>query len=120
LAPFATEPTGRLRAETKLGGEVLVTHPTQSGHWAGPASEAELVCARGGRLPRSAGDEIILADDEVTVMQQVNQQLEHLWFDGNGLEAAAQLACVGIKCMIGKEKSHVLAAEPGSEAALKE
>ncbi len=65
-------------------------------------------------------DEIILADDAVAVLQQVNQQVEHLRLDGNGLGTAAQLASVGIKRMIGKEKLHVGAPKSGCEAVLKE
>jgi len=54
-----------------------------------------------GRLSESAisviaGDEIVLADDAVAALHQVNQQVEHLRFDGNGLGTAAQLAPVGI------------------------
>ena len=51
-------------------------------------------------------DEIIFADDAVAVLDQIDQQVEHLRLDGNRLRPAAQLAPVGIKRMIGKEKLH--------------
>ena len=47
-------------------------------------------------------EEIVLADDAVAVLHQIDQQIEHLRLDGNGLGAAAQLAPVGIKHMIVK------------------
>ena len=55
------------------------------------------------------GDEIVLADDAVAALQQVQQQVEDLRLDRDGLGAATQLAPVGIKHMIGKEKLHVVA-----------
>ena len=54
-------------------------------------------------------DEIVLADDAVAILQQVDQQVEDLRLDGNGLRTAAQLAPIGIKRMAGKEKLHVVA-----------
>ena len=52
------------------------------------------------------GDQIVLADDAIAVLHQVNQQVEHLRLDRDRLGAAAQLAPVGIKHMICKEKLH--------------
>jgi len=66
------------------------------------------------------GDEVVLADDAVAVLHQVNQKVEHLRLDGDGLGAAAELASVGIKPMIGEDKLHVAAPNPDSRAALKE
>ena len=51
-------------------------------------------------------DEIVLADDAVAVLHQVDQQVEDLRLDGNGLRPAAQLAPVRVKRMVGKEKLH--------------
>ena len=52
------------------------------------------------------GDQIVLADDAVAVLHQVDQQVEHLRLDGDGVGAAPQLAPVHIKRMIAKEKLH--------------
>ena len=65
-------------------------------------------------------NQIVLADDAVAVLHQVNQQIEHLRLDRNGLGAAAQFAPIDVKRMIGKEKLHVGAPEPDCEATLKE
>ena len=51
-------------------------------------------------------NQVVLADHPVTVLDQINQQVEYLRLDGNGLGATAQLAPVGVKCMIAKEKLH--------------
>ena len=51
---------------------------------------------------------------------QVNQQVEYLRLNGDGLGTAAQLAPVGVKRVIGKEKLHVGAPQPDCEAALRE
>jgi hypothetical protein len=63
--------------------------------------------ARKGRIRHNPAapdrsDEIVLADDSISVLHQVNQQVEDLRLDGNGLRPAVQLAPVGIKCMAGK------------------
>ena len=65
-------------------------------------------------------DQVVFADDAVAVLHQVNQQVEYLRLDSNGLRTPAQLTPVGIKCMISQEKLHVAVPEPGSDAALKE
>jgi hypothetical protein len=59
------------------------------------------------RPPQTEANEIVLADDAVAVLHQVNQQVEHLRLDGNGLGTAVQLSPVGIEHMTGKEKLHV-------------
>ena len=66
------------------------------------------------------GDEIVLADDAVAVLHQIDQQVEHLRLDGDSFGAAAQLAPVGVKRMIGKEKLHVVALLSAYGAGLKE
>ena len=53
------------------------------------------------------GDQIVLAYDAVAVLYQINWQVKNLRLYGNRLGTVAQLAPVGIKCVIGKEKSHV-------------
>ena len=52
------------------------------------------------------GEEIVLADDALAIFQKVGQDVEYLRFDVNRRAAAPQLAAVGIKRMIGKEKLH--------------
>ena len=52
------------------------------------------------------GDQIVLADDAVAVLHQINQQVEHLRLDGDGIGAAAQFAAVDVKHMISKVKLH--------------
>ena len=54
-------------------------------------------------------DEIVLCDDAIAVLNEANQQIEHLRLDGNGFGAAVQLTPVGIKPVIGKQKLHVAA-----------
>ena len=54
-------------------------------------------------------NEIVLRDDTITVLDQANQQIEHLRFDGNRLGTMAQLAPIGVKYMIGEEKLHAAA-----------
>ena len=48
------------------------------------------------------GEEVVLADDTVAVLQQVHQQIEYLRLNRNEIETAAELASVRIKRMIGK------------------
>src|SRR5216683_1096447 len=52
-------------------------------------------------------NEIIPADDVVAMLQQMNQQVEHLRLHGNQLAATAQLAKGGIENMIVEVKFHV-------------
>lgn len=59
-------------------------------------------------------------DDVLAVPHQVDQQVEHLRLDGNGLGTPAQLAPVGIERMTGKQKLHVGSPKPDREAVLKE
>jgi hypothetical protein len=54
-------------------------------------------------------DEIVLADNAVAVLHQINQQIEHLRFDGNDVVTPAELAPVGVKRIARKEESHVAA-----------
>src|SRR6185436_12661717 len=51
-------------------------------------------------------NQVILTDHPVTILDQINQQVEHLRFYGYGLGATAQLTPVGVKRMIAKEKLH--------------
>jgi hypothetical protein len=53
-------------------------------------------------------NEIILANDAIAILQQIDQQVEYLRFDGNGLRTAAQLTPVGIEPVISKDKLHVV------------
>ena len=54
-------------------------------------------------------DEIVLRDDTITVLHNVDQQVEYLRLHCNGFGAAAQLAPLDVKRMIGKDKLHVAA-----------
>ena len=51
-------------------------------------------------------EEIALADDATAILHEVEQQIEYLGLDGNQCVATAQLASIGVKCVIGKEKFH--------------
>jgi hypothetical protein len=42
----------------------------------------------------------------VAVVHAIDQQVEHLRLDGNGIGTAAQLAAVDVKHMISKVKLH--------------
>ena len=55
------------------------------------------------------GDEIVLGDDAIAVLNEANQQIEHLRLDGDGFGAAMQLAPVGVEQVIGKDKLHAAA-----------
>src|SRR4029079_13541782 len=57
------------------------------------------------------GEKIILADNALVVLQKIGQDVEYLRLDGNRPVATAQLAGVGIKRMIGKEKLHAFPRE---------
>ena len=52
------------------------------------------------------GDEIVLSDDAIAVLQKKQLQIEDLWLDSNKPRTAAQLAAVAIKHTIGKEQLH--------------
>ena len=45
----------------------------------------------------------------VTILHQVDQQVEHLRLDGNGFGTAIKLAPLRIEGVIGKAKLHVVA-----------
>jgi hypothetical protein len=51
-------------------------------------------------------EEIALADDATGILHEVEQQIEYLGLDRNQCVAAAQLASIRVKCVIGKEKFH--------------
>ena len=48
----------------------------------------------------------MLAYDPVMVLQKVSEQVEDKRLHGNRRVATAQIARVGVKCVIGKEKLH--------------
>ena len=52
-------------------------------------------------------DQIVLGDDPFAVLDQIDQEVEHLRFDGDAFAGAGQLAQVDIKHMVGKAKLHV-------------
>src|SRR5882724_6517489 len=52
-------------------------------------------------------NEIVPADDVIAVLQEMDQQIEHLRLGRDQLAAASQLATAGIKGVIIKAKSHV-------------
>ena len=60
-------------------------------------------------------DQIVLGDDAVAVLDQIDQQIEHLRLDRDALAAAGQLAEVDIKHMVGKVKLH--GCHPGAASA---
>jgi len=51
-------------------------------------------------------NQVILADHSIAILEQKYQEVEDLGLDGDAPPAAAQLAQICIKCMIGKEKLH--------------
>jgi hypothetical protein len=48
-------------------------------------------------------DEFVFADDALPVADQVIQQIEHLWRDGDDLRPAMQLAPVSVECVLLEE-----------------
>jgi hypothetical protein len=65
-------------------------------------------CLRHDPAAPHRGDEIVLGDDAIAILNEANQQIEHLRLDGNGFRAAVQLTPVGVEYMVGKEKLHLL------------
>src|SRR6185369_1458081 len=55
-------------------------------------------CIRNAAPIPNGIDEIVLADDALPVSDQVFEQIEHLWCNGNDLCPAMQFAPVGVKC----------------------
>ncbi len=55
----------------------------------------------------------------VAVLDQMDQEIEHLGLDRNRPQAVAQLPPVGVKPMIGKQKFHDIALDPTRRAGLK-
>ena len=47
-------------------------------------------------------EQIVLGDDVVAMLHQMHQQIEHLRLDRDDLAAAAQLAAVGVKQVVGE------------------
>ena len=62
--------------------------------------------ARPRRLRLWTATVIVFANDAVAVLQKVQQQIEHLRLDSDGLRSAAKFAAVAIKHMISKEQLH--------------
>ena len=48
-------------------------------------------------------DEVVLADDALPVADQVIEQVEYLWRDGDDVRSAMQLAPVGVECVVLEE-----------------
>jgi hypothetical protein len=48
-------------------------------------------------------DEVALADDALPVADQVVEQVEYLWRDGDDVRPAMQLAAVGVECVLLEE-----------------
>jgi hypothetical protein len=59
-------------------------------------------------------DQVILADHAVAIAHQMDQQVEHLRLDGDGLAGAPQLAPIHVKDVIIKEKLQVGPTSNGS------
>ena len=53
-------------------------------------------------------DEVVLADDALPVADQVVEQVEYLWRDGDDVRAAMQLAPVGVECVVLEEIAHAV------------
>ena len=53
------------------------------------------------------GEQIVLADDALAVSDQVKQQVENLWFDGNRCGTTKQLTAIRIERVLLKQISHV-------------
>ncbi len=51
-------------------------------------------------------NQIVLGDDAVAILDEKNEEVEHLRLDGNAFAATRQLAAVDVKYMIRKEKLH--------------
>jgi len=52
---------------------------------------------------------IVLADEALAVLHHVNEHVEQLRLDRNGVATAAELAPVGVKRVAGKNELHVAA-----------
>ena len=71
------------------------------------------------RPPQTAAIRSSLLTTRSRFSTRIDQQIEHLRFDRNSFAAAPQLAAIGIKRMIGKEKFHVAAPESNNSATLR-
>ena len=61
--------------------------------------QARRQCRIGNATPVPDGvDEVVLADDALPVSDQVIEQVEYLWSDGDYFRPAMQLAPVGVEC----------------------
>jgi hypothetical protein len=65
-------------------------------------------------------DQIVLADDEFTVAEKVDQRVEHLRFECNRHAAAAPFAPVGVEHAISEREGHHRSEKPPSQARRKE
>ncbi len=53
-------------------------------------------------------DEVILADHALSIADQVIEQVEYLWRDGDQVRATMQLAPVGVECIFLEEIAHAV------------
>src|SRR5262249_57588569 len=88
------------------GGGCLVVEGSVGERVSGGVDAAGQGRIRDDTAAPDRGDQIVLADDAVAVLHQINQQVEHLRLDGDGIGAAAQFAAVDVKHMISQVKLH--------------
>src|SRR5262249_59857461 len=58
--------------------------------------------------------QVILANDVLGVLDEVEQQVEDLWPDGDGFGLAGQLPPIGVECIVSEQIVHFRAPSPGS------
>jgi hypothetical protein len=60
-------------------------------------------------------DEVVFADDALPVADQVIEQVEHLWCDGDDVRPAMQLAPVSVECVLLEEIAQAANPSGGSD-----
>jgi hypothetical protein len=53
--------------------------------------------------PPNRADEVVFTDDALPVADQIIQQVEYLWRDGDDVRPAMQLAPVSVECVLLEE-----------------
>jgi len=86
--------------------QFLVPAAVANGDSPGIDSAGKCRVRYGPALPHQ-GDEIILADDALAVLQQIDRQVEHLRLHGNRRPEVEQFAALGVERVIAEYELHV-------------
>jgi hypothetical protein len=62
--------------------------------------------------------EFVFCDHAVTVLEQVSQDIEHLWLQLAGLASMAEFIELGVECTIAKDVKHLSSLQPPDRGAV--